>query len=161
MKILLLTSVCIITLIISGCGDTTTTQQKQVVCYTIEDGTSIRIMTINSLQRYWGNKQEEVVSTLDSIINSGEHNIISVKTFYSDAYLTSAELKYSVAEECDNRNLRIKFIHSPQLYWGNKQDEIKPALDSIVNGGTYDVFDVNTIMLKGYLVAAEVYYYEQ
>lgn len=153
---------CVFALVaFSGCGDnTTTTQQKQVVCQTIDDGTSLRIMTISSPRYYWNEKQEDVVAKLDSVVNSGNYNVVSVKTFYSDAYLTSAEVKYSIAEDCDNRNIRIKFLQSPHYYWNEKQEDVKPLLDSIVNGGTYDIFDVNTVMLQGYLVAAEVYYYQ-
>jgi len=142
-----------------GCSDTTTTQQKLVVCQNVQDGTSMRIITITSSRRYYSEKQEDVVATLDSILSSKTFNIVSVKTFYSDTYLTSAEVKYSTAQDCDNTGLQAMFILSEKRYYNEKQDEIKPRLDAIVNSGKYNIKDVNTIMLQGYLVAAEVYYY--
>ena len=73
-----------------GCDTTTTTQQKNVVCQTIEDGKNVRIMAVTSDKHYWNNKQEEIREELEKVINGDEYNIISVKTAYSDAYLTSA-----------------------------------------------------------------------
>ena len=144
----------------TGCENTTTTQQKNVVCKVIEDGTNLRILPVTSNKSYWGDKQNEVRKEVERIVNSGEYNVVSVKTSYSDAYLTSAEIKYSISRECDNKDLRIIFLHSNKSYWGDKQNEVKPKLENIVNSGKYDIQDVNTIMLKGYLVAAEVYYRE-
>jgi len=141
----------------SGCDNTTTTQTKNVVCQTVEDGTNLRVMTVNSGEHYWNRKQEEIRPKVEEVVNSGEHNVVSVKTFYSDAYLTSAEIKYSVGEDC-NKNLRVIFIHSNEHYWNRKQEEVKPRLDRIVNSGELDIQEVNT-MLEGYLVAAEVYHY--
>lgn len=148
-------------LTLSSCDDTTTTQQKTVVCQTVEDGTNLRAEVITSNKHYWNDKQDEVRAKIEEIVNGGKFNVTSVKTFYSDAYLTSAEIKYSVADDCNNQNLRVIFIHSNKHYWNEKQDEVKPKLDEIVNSGIYNIQDVNTIMLSGYLVAAEVYYHDK
>ena len=145
-------------LAIFGCDTTTTTQQKNVVCQTIEDGKNVRIMAVTSDKHYWNNKQEEIREELEKVINGDEYNIISVKTAYSDAYLTSAEVRYNIAEDCDNKRLRVIFVHSDKYYWSQKQEEVKPRLETLVNNGNHNIQDINSIMLKGYLVAAEVYY---
>lgn len=144
---------------LAGCGtDTVTTQQKATVCDVVENGRNIRVMPITSNKHYRDKKQEEVRKNLEEVVNGGKYNIISIKTFYSDQFLTSAEVKYSVDNDCGNPNLRVIFVHSNKHYWDKKQEEIKSSLDSLVNRGNLDVEEVNTIMLKGYLVAAEIYY---
>ena len=147
-------------LLIPGCENTTTTQQKNVVCQEVESGKDLRVISIVSNQHYWNEKQPEVRAKVEEIVNGGEYNVVSVKTFYSDAYLTSAEVKYSVGEDCDDRDLRVIFVHSDKYYWNERQEGVKPRLDELVNSGTLDIQDVNSIMLKGYLVAAEVYHWE-
>ncbi len=145
----------------SGCGqDTITTQQKNVFCQTIKDGKNVRIMTITSDKNHWNNQQKEIREKLENVINRGGYNIISVKTAYSDVYLTLAEVKYSVAEDedCDNTRLRVIFIHSDKNHLNNIQEEINPRLEAIVNSGKYNIQEVNSIRVEGYLVAAEVYF---
>jgi len=157
---LFLLVISILGLILFGCDNPTSTQQKIVVCQSVEDGTNIRIMTITSNKYSWISKQGEVKPNVEKIVNGGQYNVVSVKTFYSDEYLTSAEIKYSIAEDCENQNFRVIFIHSKKYSWITKQGEIKPKLEDVVNSGKYDIQDVNTIMLEGYLVAAEVFYRE-
>lgn len=144
----------------SGCDNTTTTQQKSVVCQDISQGQNIRIMTVTSDKHYWSKKEIDIKAKVEEVVNGGKYNVISVKTFYSNAYLTSAEIKYNVGEPCDNRKLQVMFVNSNQFYLYRKQNEVKPKLDELVNSGKYNIKDVNTIMLKGYLVAAEIYHYK-
>jgi len=145
-----------------GCKDTPiTTQQKTVIYQNVEDWTNKRILTITSNQYYLDRKQKEVGPKVEEFVNGGEHNVLSVKTFYSNAYLTSAEIQYSIADDYDNRTLRVEFIHSDQYYLDRKQKEVGPRLDEIVNSGQRNIKDVNTVMLEGYLVAAEVYYTDE
>ena len=134
---------------------------KNVVCQTIENGRDLRTIIVTSNQHFWDEKQKEVRNAVDSLVNGGQYNVVSVKTCYSDEYLTSAEIQYNVANDCNNKNLRVEFIYSDEHFWDLKQKEIKPRLEQIVNSGQYDIQETNTIMLKGYLVAAEVYYREK
>lgn len=145
-------------------GETTRTQlkfEKFVVCQTIEHGTNLRIKIVTSGQSQWPRQRREVVKELNQIINSGDYNIVSVKTSYSNTFLTSAEVKYSVVKDSKHQNLRIKFFHSQSDQLSVIEKEIKPKLDEFVNSGNYNIQEVNSIMSEGYLVAAEVYYYEE
>jgi len=147
--------------VIFGCENNTAntiTQKKTFVRRNIEDGANRRVLAITSDQHYWNRKQAEVRSKVERFVNGGEHNVLSVKTFYSDAFLTSAEIQYGAGDDCNNQNLRIEFIHSDERYWNRKQAEIKPRLLEFINSGQRDVRDVNMVKLKGCLVAAEVYY---
>src|ERR1051325_7070395 len=52
---------------------------------------------IQSQSIYYDEIETEVESRLSNFINSGNHNIISVKTFYKDGHLVMAEVRYDVA----------------------------------------------------------------
>ena len=149
----------------SGCNNDQTIdqQQKTVICQKIEDGKNLRVILITSDKYYLSEKEKEVRPKVEDIVNSGEYNVASVKTFYSEGYLASAEVDYNIdiAKDCNNKTLRVIFILSNRYYLSEKEKDVKPQLDEIVNSGKYNIQDVNTTVLKGYLVAAEVYYHEK
>jgi hypothetical protein len=57
--------------------------------------------------------------------------------------------------------LRIIFVKSNEKYWNNKDTSIHRQLNEIVNKGKYNILKVQTTYEKGYLIAAEVYYYPE
>jgi len=143
---------------LAGCDRSfTSTQHETIFCQEIEDGRNLRILQITSDKYSWDQKQDEIGPELERVVNSGEYDIISVKTSYSDAYLTSAEVQYSLSGEC-GRAPKIMLIQSDEYSWDQKQDEIGPELERVVNSGEYDVLEINTVPLQGYLTAAEVYH---
>jgi len=156
--LILITGLCLF-----GCNKLrteTTTTDKVTVCQDIVNGKEVRVMTIQSSHYYYNHQQSEIVKILDSVVNSNLYNIIEVKTSYTNSYLTSAVVVYSVGETCTDKHLKVKLIINDQYYYDQKQNDVKPRLDEIVNSGKYNIQSVNTIILQGYLVAAEVYYYE-
>ncbi len=145
-----------------SCNDThnESTETTEVSNQCINDSTAgnLHIMSFTSDKRYFNEKQEEICPKLDSVINSGKYNITSVKTSYSEGYLTSADILYVDSCWGEGNNLRVVFVHSNEYYWGKKEAELKPRLDSVVNRGGLNVVKVQTTRLQGRLLAAEVYY---
>jgi len=157
--------VCLDTASDDDLGKLTETQQNQVVFQTIKDDTSLRAITVTSSQDYytdkWRSKRTYVITELNRIISSGKYNIVSIITNYNVPYLTSAIVKYSIAPDCEKRKLRALYLFSNRKFIDQKEEEVKPQLDAIINSGKYNIIDFKTVMLKGFLVAAEVYYYEK
>ncbi len=122
-------------------------------------GSNLRLLSITSAKRYFNEKQNEVRPKLETTINGGEYNIASVKTAYSSGYLTAAEVTYDASGRGDGNSLRVLFIQSDKDYWNEKVADVKPRLEAIVNNGKYDIVKIQTTYVKGYLLAAEVYYH--
>ena len=55
-------------------------------------------------------------------------------------------------------NLRLLSITSTKYYFNEKQNEVRPKLETAVNGGEYNIASVKTSYSSGYLTAAEVTY---
>jgi len=121
-------------------------------------GSNIRLFIITSTEHYLNKKQNEVRPKLEAAINGGGDNITSVKTSYSSGYLTAAQITFDASSRGDGNNMRVIFIQSNEYYWNKKADEIKHRLDEVVNSGKYDIVKINTTYVKGFLLAAEVYY---
>lgn len=124
-------------------------------------GGDIRLLSITSTKYYFNEKQNEVRPKFEATVNSGEYNIVSVKTSYSSGYLTAAEVIHDVSDRGDGNNLRVLLIQSDKYYWNEKAADINPRLDAIVNSGKYDIIKIQTTYVQGYLLAAEVYYQEK
>jgi hypothetical protein len=148
--------------LVAGCDENypESTQTLEVSTHPVS-GSNLRLLSITSPKYYFDKKQNEVRSRLETVVNGGEYNIVSVKTSYSSGYLTAAEVTYDASGRGDGNSLRVLFIHSDKYYWDKKEADIKPRLDAIVNSGKYDVVKIQTTYAKGYLLAAEVYYREK
>ena len=146
--------------LVSCSSDPQEMQQKTTVCQVVENGLNIRIKTISSSRFSWSDQEKDVVVELLRFVNSGQYNVTEVKTSYIKEYLVKAVVIYSLDESCDNKPLRMKVIRSAKFNWQDQEREVTNKLDSIVNSGIYDIKAVNTITVRDYLVAAEVYYYE-
>ena len=142
-----------------GCDKTNTAQQKDLVCKIYPDGENMRVMAIKNNKFFLDEKQEKVKAKIEDLVNGGKYNVVSVKTFYSKEHLTSALVTYNIDKNYNGPGLRVIFISSDKDYWDQKEKEVKPKLHSIVNSGEYDIKDIKTIFLSGYLVSAEVYYH--
>ncbi|KKT34926.1 MAG: hypothetical protein UW23_C0026G0011 [Candidatus Collierbacteria bacterium GW2011_GWA1_44_12] len=125
------------------------------------EGKSIRILRISPDERYIDVKQNLIVPELVDTINSGELNIISVKTGYTGAFLTSADITYDNSGPGKGNALRIKLLILETRYIDVRDKELSPQLDEFVNSGQYDIVKIQTTYVEGYLVAAEIYYYEE
>lgn len=117
------------------------------------------IVLVTSDQYYLVEKQQEVASQLDELINAGSYDITEVQTYYSDGYLTAARVTYVPEVEGDGNKLRVKFIQSDKYYVNEKDQDVKKGLEEAL--ASTDVLKVNTIFQNGYLLAAEVWYLEK
>jgi len=148
--------------VVAGCNENypESTQTFEVTTQPV-NGSNLRMLSITSTEHYFDKKQNEVRSKLETMVNGGECNIISVKTLYSSGYLTAAEVTCDASGRGDGNNIRVMFIQSDKYYWDRKAADIKPRLDAVVNSGKYDIVKINTTYAQGYLLAAEVYYREK
>ncbi len=145
-------------LFVAGCDESKSVQTFEV-CTQETEGTDLRMVWITSTKYYYESKQTEVRAKLENLLNGGEYNVVSVKTSYTEGYLTGAEVIYNPSSICgDGNRLRILFVHNTYFYFSAKQKDVKLNLYEIVNGGEYDIVRIQTIYVKGYLVAAEIYY---
>jgi hypothetical protein len=146
-------------LLVAGCDENhpESTQTLEVNTQPVS-GSNLRLLSITSDEHYFNKKQDEVRPKLESTVNGGKYNIVSVKTSYSSGYLTAAEVTYDASGRGDGNDLRVLFIQSDEYYWNKKAAEIKPKLDAMVNSGKYDIVKIQTTYAQGYLLAAEVYY---
>lgn len=55
-------------------------------------------------------------------------------------------------------NMRLLSITSTEYYFNKKQNEVRPKLETTVNGGEYNIIAVKTSYSSGYLTAAEIAY---
>lgn len=141
-------------LAISGCARFQSSNNQFVLCPTTDNYVKFPVI---SKWHLMPNKQKDLKPKLEGFINSGDHNIVSVQTTYTDAYLTSAEITYSLDNDCKGNNLRVALIHSNKRFWHTKQNDVRPRLEKMITGD-YDILDIKEIRIKKYLVAAEVYY---
>jgi hypothetical protein len=122
--------------------------------------TGLRVILLTSDQHYIDHKADEVSPALLEVINSGEYNIVSVKTTYVSGYLTSAEVYYD-AVSGDGNHVRLLLISDDDdQYIDHKENVVKPLYEEAVNSGNYDVISTRTVYVSGYFVAAEIYYRE-
>lgn len=63
-----------------------------------------------------------------------------------------------VTQPVSGSNMRLLSITSGKYYFNQKQNEIRPKLETTVNGGEYNITAVKTSYSSGYLTAAEVTY---
>ena len=110
------------TSIMAGCDtNTRITQQEYIAHKTITQGKNLRIKTIGSRKHYWIQKQKEIIPQIRDMINKGQYEIVSIKTCYSDSYLTSAAIQYKIGQPTNPKKLRVRFIQSDKHYWKQKQ----------------------------------------
>jgi hypothetical protein len=162
-NIFILFVIAFMILTFSGCyEEVIKSSQEATVCQFSENGKNLKVLLISSNKYYWCDKQQEIIPIFDSAVNSGIYNIVEIKTYYSSSYLTAAEILYTTDSiDCrNNKSLKMILLTSNEYYWSEKDAEIRPKFDKIINSGTYNIKTTNTVILDGYLVAAEIYYYE-
>lgn len=120
----------------------------------------VNIELFTSKEYYFNEKQAEVTNTINDFVNSGSHNISEIQTSYSDGYLTAGRANYSPDSQGKGNSIRVRFIQSSQYYWGEKNGEVKKELEDLLKN-TQNVYKVNTVFQQGYLLAAEIWYYQQ
>ncbi len=106
---------------------------------------------------YHNEKEAEILEALSKFVNSGEHNIVQVSTTYSNAYLTSAQVDYLPNEKGVGNKARVKFLTPKAYYWTERQTE----LQALKNANTQQSFKIQTVVLQGFQVAGEIWYYEE
>ena len=55
-------------------------------------------------------------------------------------------------------NMRLLLLTSAEYYFDRKQSEVRPKLETTINGGEYNIIAVKTSYSSGYLTAAEITY---
>ncbi len=146
--------IIVLAILLGGCDNEITT----VLTYDPynQDGyPDLRIITFESEERYWNQRQEEILPELLAFVNSGEHNILKVETVYGNSYLISAAVYYNDVEESD---VTLDILVSEERYWNGKDDELRPRLISLPENTDRDIVLINTLYLEEYLVVVEVYY---
>lgn len=104
-------------------------------------------------------RQQEVSSKIQSTVNSGHFNIVSVITFYLDGYLTTATVIYDTSPGRGvGYDMRMMLIQSDSLHAEERHHKIKYQLDMVVESEIYDIVKINKVYVQGSLLAAEVYY---
>lgn len=161
-KVVFLALFLFLAIIVAGCDENfpESTQTLEVTTQPIS-GSSMRLLSITSTEYYLSKKQDDVCPRLETMINSGDYNIIAIKTSYSSGYLAAAEVTYNTSRRGDGNNIRVMFIQSDEYYREKKAADVKSRLDVVVNSGKYDIMKINTTYVQGYLLAAEVYYREK
>lgn len=139
--------------IITGIGEI----QGGVSIEAIPGKVSVELFT--SDKHFLNEKQAEVTTDISSFINSGEHNVTEVQTSYTEGYLTAGRASYSPDVPGKGKNLRVTFIQSSQHFLNEKDKDIKGALETTLESAE-NVYKVNTIFQEGFLMAAEVWYYQ-
>jgi hypothetical protein len=124
-------------------------------------GNTLRTLTTKSNRYYPVDGQLDVQRDFEEIANSGEYNLVSVKTTYAGMCLAMAEIVYDASTRGDGNNVRVMFIFSNKYFIDQKDKEIRPRLGEIVGSENYDIVKVSTPHVKGYWIAAEVYYREK
>jgi hypothetical protein len=160
-----------VSLIFSGCSADRCVEYTQIfqAAKATERGPNIRLLHIASEKSYcygyyeykwygYEEKEREVRTRFEAEFNSGQRNIVSVKTSYSSGYLLTGEITYDAGGAGEGNNLRVLFVYSDSFYWHDKAKEIESRLNEIMKSGKYDVVKVQKIYSSGYLLAAEVYY---
>ncbi len=118
-----------------------------------------RVELFTSEAYFLDKKQEQVTSGISDFINSGEHNVTEVQTSYTDGFLTAGRASYSPDTQGRGSNLRVTFIQSSQHFLDKKDGEVKKMLATALEDAQ-NVHKVNTIFQQGFLVSAEVWYYQ-
>lgn len=140
-----------------GCGAYPETTHTVKVAESKTDANT-RILTITSSNFRFDAKEKEVRPKLEKAVNSGQYNIITVKTAYTNGYLTSADITYDSSGPDAGNNTRILLIKSDKYRYDAQQKEVEPKLREITGSGKYNIIGIETVYVQGYLVAAEVYY---
>lgn len=134
-----------------------------------ENGSALGLLSItstitnNTQTSYHDKKQNEVLSKLEAIINSGEYNIASVKTFYHIPYLVRAEITYYIHDRGDGNNLRVIFVRSimkpkPSEH---KDAEVESWIKKIVESEEFHIVKIHTMHFEGHDAVGEVYYLQK
>jgi len=160
--ILLLTG---LVFLLVGCDDFKVSQSYQVcpqkACPQTAVEDNVRLVLITSDHSYLVDKQKEqkeVLAKLVPMINSGQYNIISVKTSYSWGYLIAAEVTYSVSDRGIGNDLRIIFVTSDKDADDDRSQEVQKKLNILFSEATFAIEKVQTVYRNEDLLAAEVYY---
>ena len=143
-KVLFSISFLVVIVILAGCDYSKSTQIFQI---TVQASGNRSLSNI-----YLSNKKGDVCSELETMINSGEYNIVSIKTTYSSNRLTEAEVTYDTSGRGEGNDIRILLLHQEDAI------NIKSRLDNIFGSGKYSIITRNVIYKNGYLFSAEIYY---
>lgn len=143
--------------IITDAGESKPGQDFGVTIETAPGRTGVELFT--SEKHFLNEKQEEIAGDIGVFINSGEHNVTEVQTSYTEGYLTAGRASYSPDTQGRGNNLRVTFIQSSQHFLYEKDGDVKKVLTATLEDAQ-NVHKVNTIFQEGYLVAAEVWYYQ-
>lgn len=119
----------------------------------------IAVQLFTSPKYYFDEKQKEVTQILSNFVNSGDNDVVSVKTSYSNGYLTAGQADYAQEKQGKGNKIRINLVQSGEYYWDNRDKDVKKKLNDVLKN-TQNVHKVNTIFGNGYLLAAEVWYFE-
>ncbi len=106
---------------------------------------------------YHNEKEAEILEALSKFVNSGDYNIVQVSTTYSNAYLTSAQVDYLPNAKGVGNKARVKFLTPKAFYWTERQKELQVLKEN----NTQKSFKTQTVVLQGFQVASEVWYYEE
>ena len=152
---------CVV-LFLSGCDEkvnnttVTTPVQKQPVA---ADGsfktTATKLVSSNEFYHY--KKEADLLKQLEDLINSGTYNIVQVTTTYSNAYLTAAQIDYVPDEKGIGNDVRVKFLTPTTYRWDERDLEVKEMQKQATNPPS---FKVQSVMLQGYIVNSELWYYQ-
>jgi hypothetical protein len=111
---------------------------------------------VSSKEFYLDKKEVDVLKQLNDVINSGSYNIVQVTTTYSNAYLTSAQVDYVPDEKGIGNTVRVKFLTPTKFYWSERDLEVKKMKEA----QNPPSFKVQTLVLQGYSVNGELWYYQ-
>lgn len=104
--------------------------------------------------------QNYVRIRLESLVNSGHHNILFVETEYSPkGFLVAGKILYLSKESGVGNNLRVIFLHSDQQSYSLMEEEVLKKFEDTESLGL-DIVKVNRIFRDGKTVAIEIYYCE-
>jgi len=164
-KVPVLLALVVVALLAVGCGGNYKETSRTFELFPAA-GRRTRILLVSSDEYLLEKRAKEISRELSEVINGGEYNVLYVKTLYSNEHLTSAEIGYDVSSPGRGNGLRVllinsnKFSNNKRLSWEHQDKEVRAELHKVVNSGTYYIARVHTIYLKGYLIAAEVYYWD-
>lgn len=126
------------------------------------DNRNLQTISITSEENY-RQRHAKIYGELLRIINSGDYNIISVKTTYSNEYLIDAKIiTYNFTGIGEGHNVRFLLITSHKNSYPEAEKEVSKWLEETerwMNKSTcaYEIVKIQRIHAKGYFIAAEVY----
>lgn len=140
-----------------GCDTVQETRTLELV--SVSAGADTRLISITSDEHYIDRKEAEVGAGFAETVNGGDYNINTATTSYTNGRLTAAEITYDSSGRGEGNRLRVLLIQSDEHHYYNREVEVKPKVEEVVNSGTYDIEKVHDVYASGYLVAAEIYYW--